>query len=323
MPSLKKILVPVELHDTTAPVIQWAAFLAQTLGCQLTLLHVNESVEPFKHRLFSQPDPDIDATASAQVKDLRAAYTRAAQQELSQLAGQCGGLSVETGLEEGRAAEVILEYSRTHDCDGIVMGTHGRPWYQRVLLGSTAETVLRAAALPVMIVPNATPAQAAPQLKTLLVPTDFSPASMAGIEWGVFLAEHGTQEISLCHVIESPFMEMYKSDETEFDMERLMRESQQHPPRIAQPFWEHAQQVALEQLANVRRRFEHLPAQVELLTRDGLPAEMLLAVATEKNPDLLVIATHGRTGLRRAVLGSVTEKLMRSIGCPVFVVRSA
>ena len=295
MPSLKKILAPVELHDTTAPVIQWATFLAQTLGCQLSLLHVNESVEPFKHRLFSHRDrPETDATASEPVKDLRTTYTQAAQQELSQLAGQCGGLSVETGLEEGRAAEVILEYARTHGCDGIVMGTHGRPWYQRVLLGSTAETVLRAANLPVLIVPNATPAQAVPQLKTLLVPTDFSPASTAGIEWGVFLAEHGTQQIRLCHVIESPFMELYKSDETEFDMERLMKESQQHPPRIAQPFWEHAQQVAGEKLAELGRRFDKLPAQVEQLTREGLPAEALLAVVAEKNPDLLV-HRHPRT----------------------------
>ena len=321
MPSLKKILVPVELHENTAPVIHWADFLAQTLDCHIIFLHVNESLEPFKHSLFS--DEDMGVTPTAQVKDLRAAYMQAAQQELTQLAEQCrAGLSIETALEEGRAPAVILDYSRTHGCDGIVMGTHGKPWYQRFLMGSTAETVLRAATLPVMIVPNATPAEHTPQLTKLLLPTDFSPDSTVGIEWGAYLAQYGVQEISLCHVIESPFMEMYKSDETEFDMEQIATESRDHLPRIAQPFWEHAEQVSLGKLAALRQRFDDLPAQVELLTRDGLPAEMLLTVAAEKNIDLLVIATHGRTGLRHIVLGSVAEKVIRSIGCPVLVVRS-
>ena len=258
MPSLKKILVPVELHENTAPVIHWADFLAQTLDCQLTFLHVNESLEPLKHSLFF--DEDMEVTPSSQVKDLRTAYAQTAQQELSQLAGQCSGKrSVETVLEEGRAPAVILDYSRTHGCDCIVMGTHGKPWYQRFLMGSTAETVLRAATLPVMIVPNVTPSQHSPQLTKLLLPTDFSPESTVGIEWGVYLAQYGAQEISLCHVIESPFMEMYKSDETEFDMEQIAIESRDHPPRIAQPFWEHAEQVSLGKLATLRQRFDRSP----------------------------------------------------------------
>jgi nucleotide-binding universal stress UspA family protein len=321
MPSLKKILVPVELHENTAPVIQWANFLAQTLDSQLIFLHVNESLEPFKHSLLF--DEDMGVTPTAQVKDLRAAYRQAAQQELTQLSGQCGGgLSVDTALEEGRASATILDYSRTHGCDCILMGTHGKPWYQRFLMGSTAETVLREAKLPVMIVPNATPAEHTPQLTKLLLPTDFSPESTVGIEWGVYLAQYGVQEISLCHVIESPFMEMYKSDETEFDMEQIATESRDHPPRIAQPFWEHAEQVSLGKLAALRQHFDSLPARIELLTRDGLPAENLLVVAAEKDIDLLVIATHGRTGIRHVVLGSVAEKVIRSVGCPVLVVRS-
>lgn len=324
MPSLKKIkkvLVPVELHENTTPVIQWANFLAQTLDCQLTFLHVNESLESFKHSLFF--DEGMDVTPSAQVKDLRAAYMQTAQQELTQLAGQCSGkLSVETVLEEGRAPAVILDYSRTHGCDCILMGTHGKPWYQRFLIGSTAEAVLRAAMLPVMIVPNTTPAEHTPQLTRLLLPTDFSPESTAGIDWGAYLAQYGVQEINLCHVIESPFLEMYKSDETEFDMKQIATESRDHPPRIAQPFWEHAEQVSLGKLTTLCQHFEGLPARIELLTRDGLPAENLLAVAAEKNIDLLVIATHGRTGIRHVVLGSVAEKVIRSVGCPVLVVRS-
>jgi nucleotide-binding universal stress UspA family protein len=89
------------------------------------------------------------------------------------------------------------------------MGTHGRPWYQRLVLGSTAETVVRASALPVLIVHNAVPAPSPPRLTRLLFPTDFSVASTVGAEWTRYLTAHGANEVILVHAVENPLLDVY------------------------------------------------------------------------------------------------------------------
>src|SRR6266496_1826286 len=197
MLEVKNILVPVEIHETAAPVATWAAMMARATGSHLTLLHVNEAVEPIKTRLAFQGGSGLEP---APVEQWRTQYEQTARMELTRLAEQCcAGVSVDTLLLEGRAHAAILEFLQTTAGDLVVMGTHGRPWYQRALLGSTAEAVLRASAVPVLIVHNTIPAQPAPRLTRALFPTDLSPASRAGEEWIRYLVAHGVAEILLVH----------------------------------------------------------------------------------------------------------------------------
>jgi nucleotide-binding universal stress UspA family protein len=223
---------------------------------------------------------------------------------------------------EGRAHAAILEYGKHHPYDLIVMGSHGRPWYQRLLLGSTAEAVLRTASVPVLIVRNTTLLQHPLQLKKLLLPTDLSVGSTVGIEWGVFFAQHRVEEVVLVHVVENPLIEVYTPDTIDFNLQQIMEESRQHTPRSAQPFWEHAQQVATEELTHLGQQFSGLPVRVEHFTLEGLAADEILTFAEEKGVDLIIMATHGRTGVRHLLLGSMTEKVVRTAPCPVLAVRS-
>lgn len=108
----------------------------------------------------------------------------------------------------------------------------------------------------------------------------------------------------------------------EIDLRQIMEESRQHPPRSAQPFWDHAHRVAHAKLSLMQQQFLNTRAQVELVVQEGPAAEDILRVAEEKNVDLIVMATHGRSGVRRLVLGSVTEKVVRAAACPVLAVRS-
>jgi nucleotide-binding universal stress UspA family protein len=227
---------------------------------------------------------------------------------------------VTTALLEGRAALTILEQLEKSPADLVVMGTHGRPWYQRVVLGSTAETVLRAAPCPVLIIRNTTDVAALPRLKTLLLPTDFSVGGMVSEEWALPLAEE--KEVILLHSVENPLLDVYEPDKADIDLRRIMEESRAHPPRSAQPFWDHAHRVAHAKLSALRQQFLGAHAQVEVLVREGPAAQDILNTAEKRAVDLIVMSTHGRSGVRRLLLGSVTEKVLHSAPCPVLAVRS-
>ncbi len=312
-------LVPLDCHENAAPVVAWAALMARTFHGTLTLFHVNESLELIKHHPFAQtelilgPGDNLDAW--------RTAYTQSVHATLTQLTSQyCHDLSVTIELREGRAPVTILEYLHEHPASLVVMGPHGRPWYQRVMIGSTAEAVLRAAPCPVLIVRNMTDATAPPRLNTLLFPSECSASGAASEAWALQLATN--RDVILLHAIENPLLDIYEPDQAEIDIQHLMEESRARPPRSAQPFWEHAHQVAHAKLAAFRQQLLGVHAQVELLVQEGAAAENILHTAEQKAVDLIVMATHGRSGVRRLLLGSVAEKVIRSAPCPVLAVRS-
>jgi nucleotide-binding universal stress UspA family protein len=226
---------------------------------------------------------------------------------------------------EGRAHATILGAIETTRSDLIVMGTHGRPWYQRAFLGSTAEAVLRAADVPVLIIHNSDSALPPPRMMRMLFATDFSPAGVAGEEWCQYLTQHGVREVVLVHAIENPLLDLYAPDAADFNLKHVSEESRQHPPRSAQPYWENAMQVAKAKLSQLRQQLLEPPSpvlQAEMVVTEGTPAAAILTVAEQHQVDGIVMATHGRSGVRRFVLGSVTEKVIRSSSRPVLAVPS-
>lgn len=319
MPQVDHILVPIDLHDNAEPVVAWAALMARAFRSRLTLLHVNEIVEPLKHHPVAQTEPLLGPTEN--IDAWRRAYTQSAQAAFARLTTQyCDGLSVATTIIEGRASISVLQYLDTHPTQLIVMGTHGRPWYQRVVIGSTAETILRSAPCPTLIVRNVEKADVLPRLKTMLLPTDFSESGMVSEEWALQLAEN--KEVILLHAVENPLLDVYDPDHAEIDLRRIMEESREHPPRSAQPFWDHAHHVAHAKLATLRQQFLSMRAQVEVMVREGPAAEDILHTAERRQVDLIIMSTHGRSGVRRLLLGSVAEKIIRAAPCPVLAVRS-
>lgn len=324
MPNVKSILVPIDTRERNAePVVSWAALMARTLGSELILLHVNEREES-----LGAPSScgSSERGAPATADQWRHEYEQVARTELARLGNQyCAGVTADPLVLAGRAPAVILGAIESTACDLVVMGTHARPWHQRLLLGSTAEAVLRTSTVPVFIVRNTALVQSPLQLTRLLFPTDFSAASAAGEEWTWALASHGVKDIVLVHVIENPLLDVYEPDKAVFDLQRIMEESRQQPPRSAKPYWDHAYRVAQEKLSHLRQQLLGAPAhasQVEIQVSEGPAAEGILKIGGEKAPDVIVMATHGRTGVRRLMLGSVTEKVIRTAVCPLLAVPS-
>ncbi|MCX8072019.1 MAG: universal stress protein [Candidatus Binatia bacterium] len=140
------------------------------------------------------------------------------------------------------------------------------------------------------------------EFKTILCPTDFSEDSYLALEYARQFAELWHGRILLTHVIHVP-------TESLFDEHGRWQSSDQIERR------------AKDLLIKVREERLAGFSNVEPLVVWGNPVEELIKLCTERNVDLLVICTHGRTGLRHLLLGSVAENLIRLAPCPVFVVR--
>ena len=195
----------------------------------------------------------------------------------------------------------ILAYADEVEADVVVMGTHGRSGWNRLSLGSTAEAVLRQAPCPVLTVgPNAEAEAAGP----VLAPLAFESSSDLALQTAVALAaEMGTSVVAL-HVVEPIVV----------------------PVPYAMPI-EPFDQAALD--AKVTQTMEQwvagyddgmAPVAVEI--RHGIPALQIADVAEKVGAGLVVQASHGRRGLRRWLLGSVAEAVVRDASCPVLTLRA-
>ena len=200
--------------------------------------------------------------------------------------------------------------AREIGADLIVLSTRGHSGLKHLLLGSTAERVVRNAPCPVLVArkrkQRAKASGEAFAIRTILVPTDFSQCSLAGTEYAAFLAKKLNATLRLFHA-------MYPYTNYVFVDRAGVRLS-----GLAEAVEETARQEmdALKQMDFLRG----LPVQTELLP--GLAVDEICAAAGEPEVDLIVTSTHGRTGLKHALIGSVAEHVVRYAECPVMVVPS-
>jgi nucleotide-binding universal stress UspA family protein len=138
--------------------------------------------------------------------------------------------------------------------------------------------------------------------KTILCPTDFSEESYRAIEYGLRFAKASDGTLLLAHVIHVPSGELYRPDGHILTFDQARQRTT----------------ALLEELR--QQRLGNYP-KCELLIDIGDPHDVLLGMAKQRNADLIVIATHGRSGLEHLVMGNVAEKIIRHAPCPVFVVR--
>lgn len=146
MDTLRKILVPTDLHPSSRGAVEMALSMGRKYGATVVLLHV------YAVPIYAFPDGALLSTAS-----LASELSNAAQIGLNRAALEFGGHGVDVVavLREGSAEDEILAVAEEQSVDLIVVGTHGRHGLKRALLGSVAESVLRDAKVPVLVVPIA------------------------------------------------------------------------------------------------------------------------------------------------------------------------
>ena len=144
------------------------------------------------------------------------------------------------------------------------------------------------------------------EYRKIIVPTDFSECSKLAIEPAVELARRFGGEILLCHVVEPPiYPAMFEGASLvlpHYD-EELRKQLETHLSKL---------------------RAEWIPSDIVVreMLREGSPVAEIAALAKEETADLIVVATHGHTGIKHALLGSVAEQIVRTAPCPVLSVRA-
>lgn len=195
--------------------------------------------------------------------------------------------------------QVVEAVQGDRGVDLVVMGTHGRTGFARILLGSVAEKVVRHAPCSVLVTRGASTT-----FKRVLCPVDFSEDSRHAVDAAAELAQRTKAEIALVHVVEVPVV--YSDGPLIVD---FIGDLEKRSARM------------LEQWAAELKAKVSVPVTMRSLS--GSPGAQTLAVLDDDPAfDLVVVGSHGRTGIRRFLLGSVAEQIVRHAPCSVMVARA-
>lgn len=282
MLNIETVLCPTDLSDTSLKAVPLATELARIHGADLHLLNV--------HLLHSITPSEGDAPFPGEAEAREALESSAAGIQWSQVVHE-----VTRGVN---AAPTILDYAADHGVDLIVMGSHGRRGFRRLLLGSVTEEVVRTARCPVLVVRHLPDAPAPHDVDRVIVPVDFSAFSEGQIQAAVELATTFDVPLELVHAVEPiPYAQM--SYPIAVDVEDFKRHAQQRIDRL----------------------LEQLDGKLEASGRAivGMADEVVIEFAEESESPLVVMSSHGHSGVTRLLLGSTTERLLRRASCPVLV----
>ncbi|MFC7229852.1 universal stress protein [Salinirubellus salinus] len=212
------------------------------------------------------------------------------------------GVEVVTDVECGSPANEIVDYAAASAADLVVMATHGRRGLDRLLLGSTTESVLRHAETPVLTVRPSEETRVAFPYRSVLVATDGSDAAGHALDHGVSLAAETGAALHLVTAVDPGALGGVGRVD------------------VAVEAMEDAAERVLETACTTAEAAGVDPVDASVLSGPSVH-ESIEAYVADEGVSLLVLGTHGRTGLDRFVLGSVTERLVRAAPVPVLAVR--
>ncbi len=291
-PSLKNVVVATDLSAGAAHALERATWLRFVPKGQLQLLYVVPGDVPAK----------VAAEATARVKKVLEPMAREAAGRIAKR----GGAQVTGKVVVGRGEPFveIIRHARASQADLIVLGRHGRRAIRDLVVGSTAERVLRKGDVPVLMVNEAA---RGPYLRPLAA-VDFTDASYRVLELASALSSPQTPALQLVHAYHVPFEGALSRGMSKEVLAGFRKNSKDEAQARARKF-----------LANVERAHPRF----QVATREGDPRTVTLREAARLKADLVVIGTHGRDGLSHVLLGSVAEWLIRSCPSDLAVTRPA
>jgi nucleotide-binding universal stress UspA family protein len=305
MTTIHRILCPVDFSEHSRLALDHARAMATWFHSAVTVLHVAPVLPVAAYAPMSGMPPYLGLTPEA-----RQGLMRSMQQFA---AGGPAAMPVDYQIAEGNPAAVILAMARDIAADLLVLGTHGRSGFERWVLGSVTEKVLRTATCPVLTVPPRVGGEASESagFRRIVCASDFSECSTHAIEYAVSLAEAAHAALTLVHVVEPPP-----------DIPREVHENVLAGPRnfrecIALVEEEGRALLKAAVPEDVRRT---VPVETVLAT--GKPYREILRIAAEHTADLIVVGVHGRGAIDRMFFGSTTQHLVRQAACPVLTIRT-
>jgi len=204
---------------------------------------------------------------------------------------------IQTILEEGVIHEAIIDVADKRNCDLIIMGRRVLSRLERAFVGSFTAHVIRYSPIDVLVMPG----KAVIAWDTILFATDGSKYSDIAMDRVLELASAHGSALKIVSVLGAS--------------DNLYNEL----PGAVERMIEHAQ----ENVDVVKRKAEEIGLDAETFIREGEPHEQIVKLVNELKADAVCMGSHGRTGLERILMGSVTEKVIEKAKCPVLVVKQA
>ncbi len=298
MLQIERILFPTDFSQCANHALPHVLHLAKHYRAEVFLLHA---------LVLHEADPANAAHPLPSVEGLYQVLEQQAESQLMSAAAAHGEDLAKFRCAQLRgisAAGAILEYAAGNAIDLIVMGTHGRRGLRRLLLGSVAEEVVRLAPCPVLTVPAPKDGRPAGQVERILVPVDFSEYGKLALSYATQLVALYGARLHLLHVVDEVIYPDF------------------YPP-IAPSGGSVSEDLRAQSLERLRDLLQQAPAvEGETHVQAGRAPAEIVRFAGQISADLIVIASHGLTGIRHMLLGSVTEQVVRRAPCPVFTVKA-
>ena len=303
MSPITHVLSPIDFSETSRHAVDQAVAIARWYHARLTALHV--------YPVMFMPVPALPAPQD-----------RVPESELKRVRGDAAafledadtaGLNADVVVRVGQAARQILESAAALPADLIVMGTHGAGGFERLVLGSVTEKVLRKATCPVLTVPPHAHTTARLPFERVLCAVDFSPWSDAALELASSLARESGAALDLVHVIEWPWSEPPAP---------VLAELPSHQADALGEFRRYLVAGATKRLESLVSEAIRDRCEVTVHVAHGKPYAQVLQIARDAGADLIVLGVHGRNPIDMTVLGSTTNQIVRQATCPVLTLRN-
>jgi nucleotide-binding universal stress UspA family protein len=292
----QRVLAATDLSAPADEAIRQADVWARAAEARLAVCHVLPN--PLRaNPLF----PELNARMAIAATTLAARAGRELEERVSALSGRGPG-ELEVRVEEGDPLPMILRFAEQWDADLLVVGSHGASGVPRILLGSVGDRAVRYAHCSVLV------ARSCSRSGQVLAATDLSAASLPAVTAAAGYARRHRARLSVLHAVDPGLS---------FAAYTVLERG--GPPLTSlEETGRRAREAAERSLAETLTRLE---VRAEVLVEDGPAAPAILRAADRLGADLVVVGTHGRTGLERLALGSIAETVVRAAACPVLVLR--
>lgn len=294
-----RILIPLDGSMTAEQVVPYARTFARGLRLPVELLAVVDvaglltSVE--KARSF---------------ENLTEQQSRHSKDYLERIAERFSGIRVKRTVERGQAPDVIIEKAAADKSILVAMTTHGRSGLNRWLFGSVAEKVLRGSTNPLLLVRAAADASTEGEatLKSIILPLDGSQLAESVLPTATNIAKKLDLEIFLFRAYTNPYSPFVSgSGQYAVDLDVLLAGVR-----------DEARDYLEEKMAELTKQGVE---KISYLLEEGDAADKIVSMANHAPESLIVMCSHGRSGVKRWALGSVTETVVRHSSSPVLVMR--
>jgi nucleotide-binding universal stress UspA family protein len=293
--EFKHILVPIDFSEFSDKAVEFALHLAARYQAKIALAHV----------VVMYPDDIDEETRFQEYQEFINKREARVQEQIQSRQDRAASrkIPVDSVLLRGFSpADALLEYIKEKKFDLVIMGTHGRTGLKHFIQGSVAEKMLRLAPIPVLAVHRSIRKY---DIGKIVVPVDFSAHSRRAVDFAANIARRHNAKILFFHVIEQ---EIYPSAYG-YDNEPIPA------------FDRNLHQIVLKNLREFVVDGVDDSLVEDYVVKEGPAHKEIVDFANERKADLLVMATHGLTGIEYVLLGSTAEKVTRFATCPVLTVK--